>query len=246
MPSAERERLLEILADLSRRFFNVCQEISSIAKSVRQKIEASGVEVAEDKLQQQLSRQCKVFEKLEEITAQVAEKFGCTTDEIQEMQTRMAKDSLVATYTEGFQTMLSDALSGMPPVLPNFKVPAGLTEEKVLQIQGEAQILEAKKVKEKVGRSKLVWSQLGEVLTVVHKDAWAETFETHAQTIEGSPEIFHSAVATYMRNEDFARDKNKLHEQHQQKMVKLFQPSDGAKDKNAKDKKVADGAKGKS
>jgi len=231
-PDPEHEQLLEILAELSKKFFNTCQDLYQLAKSVREKMQSSGVTASEDTLNQQLLRQSKVFEKLETITAEVAAKFGCTSAEIQDMQTRAARDPVVRQYTEGFQQMLSDAVAGMPPILPNATIPPALTEEKVLQIQGEAQILEASKIKDKVGRSKVEWSQLGEVLKTAHTDAWDETLKIYAEEVQGSPELYHSAVATYMRNEDFAKDRNALHEQHQAKMVKLFKPSNGAKTKN--------------
>lgn len=229
---AERERLLAILAELSRRFFHVCQDVASIAKTVREKIQASSVAITEEKLREQLSSQCKVFEKLQEIQAEVAGQFNCTPEDIQLMQQRASKDGEVQVYAEGFKTMLSDALGGSLPVLPNVKVPDALNEEKVLAMQAEAQSLEARKVVENIGSSKCSLKKLGEALAIAHKQAWEEVFESHAELVKGCPEVYHSALAIYMRNEDFAKERKKLDDAHQQRMVKLLNPDGKAQQKS--------------
>ena len=58
LPEAQRRQLLEALAELARRFFPVCQDLSGIAKTVRSKVAASQVAIPEETLQQQLLRQC--------------------------------------------------------------------------------------------------------------------------------------------------------------------------------------------
>jgi len=226
--SAEREQLMKILQELSKRFFRVCQDVASISRTVRAKIEASNVDITDDKLREQLSRQCKVFERLEAIQAEVSEQFGLTPEAVRAMQQRAGKDPEVNSYAEGFKTMLSDALGGALPVLPNVTVPEGLTEEKVLAIQAEVQQLEVKRVLDAVGGSKCTIKQLGEVLSQAHKDAWEQTLESHAALVKGGPEVYHSVLAIYMRNEDFAKERRKLDEAHQQKMVKLFHPEQAA------------------
>lgn len=223
--NSEREKLLAILAELSRRFFHVCKDVAAIARTVRTKIEISKVAITEDKLREQLSHQCRVFEKLQEIQTEVSMQFQCTPEDIKVMQRRAHKDAEVQSYEDGFKTMLSDALGGMLPVLPNVKVPAGLTEEKVLEIQAEVHSLEAKKVFASMGGSTFSLEKLGEVLGTAQKDAWEQALTNHAQLVQGSPEVYHSAFAVYMRNDDFARESKKLDEAHQRRMVKLFQPN---------------------
>mmetsp|Transcript_126791 Transcript_126791/g.253512 ORF Transcript_126791/g.253512 Transcript_126791/m.253512 type:complete len:275 (+) Transcript_126791:47-871(+) len=219
----EREKLLTILVELSKRFYNVCLEVAHIAGTVRFKIQASQVEITEEKLQQQLSRQCQVFEKLQKIEAEVAEQFGCTSEDVRILQQRAARDPRVRSYEDGFKTMLNDALAGILPILPNTVIPQGLTEEKALQIQAEVHAVETKYVLESVGGSKCTLKKLGEVLTTSQKLAWEETMKLHADLIPGGVEVFHSALATYARNADFAQERKKLQDAHQEKMVKLFQ-----------------------
>jgi len=219
----ERERLLAILVELSKRFYNVCLEVAHIAGKVRLNLQASSVEITEDKLQPQLSRQCQVFEKLQTIQAEVAKQFGCSPEDVQILQNRAARDRQVRIYEEGFKTMLSDALAGILPVLPNVEIPKGLTEEKALEIQAEVYALETKYVLESVGGDKCTLEKLGEVLTTAQKTAWETTIKLHADLIPGGVEVFHSAVATYARNIDFAKERKKLQDGHQEKMVKLFQ-----------------------
>merc|ERR1712060_66887 len=109
---------------------------------------------------------------------------------------------------------ISDALGGEMPVLPNVRIPAALTEEKVL---------------ERVGGNKCNLKELGEVLRLAQKDAWEQAFATHADIIDGKPEVLHSAFAMYMKNEDFVKENKKLEQSHQQQLVRIFQllqPSD--------------------
>mmetsp|Transcript_147018 Transcript_147018/g.409572 ORF Transcript_147018/g.409572 Transcript_147018/m.409572 type:complete len:291 (+) Transcript_147018:130-1002(+) len=226
--AAEREKLLEILAELSKRFFLVCQDVASISRTVRAKIEASNVAITDEKLREQLSRQCRVFERLEEIQSEVSGQFGSTPEGVRGMQQRAAKDADVQAYAEGFKTMLNDALGGALPVMPKVRIPPELTEEKVLEIQAEVHRLEIRKVLEAVGGSKCTVKKLGEVLGVAHRDAWEQALASYAQVVQGGPEVYHSALAIYMRSEDFASERKKLDEAHQQKMVKLFQPDGGA------------------
>lgn len=220
----ERDQLIKILRELSRRFFAVCQDVASIARTVRAKIEASQVEITDEKLREQLSRQCKVFERLQDIQAEVSSQFGSTPEEVQALQQRFRRDREVRAYAEGFKTMLSDALGGALPVMPNVRIPKGLTEEKVLAIQAEVHAIEIQGVLDAVGGSKCTVKRLGEVLSQAHKEAWDKALESHAEVVQGGPEVYHSAVAVYMRNEDFAKERKQLDEAHQQKMVKLFHP----------------------
>jgi len=182
------------------------------------------VEVTDEKLREQLSRQCKVFERLEAIQAEVAEHFGTSPEAIRAMQQRLGKDPDVQSHAEGFKTMLSDALGGAMPVLPSVRLPKALTEEKVLEIQVQVHQFQIKRVLEAVGGSKCTVKQLTEVLSQAHRDAWEQTLESHRELLEGGPEVFHSALAVFMRSEDFAKERNKLEEAHQKNLVKLFHP----------------------
>jgi len=221
----ERKHLIEILAELSRRFFHVCQDVASIAKSVRTKMEGTSMAVPEERLQEQLSRQCKVFEKLQEIQQEVGAQFGCNPEAVEALQARFGDDEEVQAYAAGFKAMLTDALSGTLPVLPNAKVPEELTEERALAIQREVHELETKTVVDKVGGKRLTPQELGQVLVQANKDAWQEVLANHASIIGGGPEVYHSAVAIYMRGEAFAEERKKLDDAHQQQLMRLLQAS---------------------
>ncbi|CAE8597119.1 unnamed protein product [Polarella glacialis] len=221
----DREQLLAILRELSRRFFLVCNDVAAIAKSVRTKIEANRVDITEDKLREQLARQCKVFEKLQQIQTEVAGQFGLTASALEELQQRASEDPEIESFSAGFRTMLEDALSGLSPILPNVTIPEELTEEKALKIQAEVHVAEAEKVLETIGSKECSLKELGEILAAAHKFSWEHVLEAHASLLAGAgPEVYHSAVAAYSRNPDFAKDKKKLEEKHQKKMIKLFQP----------------------
>jgi len=224
--SCQDEQLFEVLKELSRRFFFVCQDVAAIAKSVHAKIKASGTQISDEKLKEQLARQCKVFEKLQQIQNEVAEQFGLTPVAIAEMQEQAAEDSEMESYSVGFRAMLDDALAGKSPILPNVKIPKALTEEKALEIHRQVQEVEAKKVLDTVSGSKCSLKELGEVLAVAHKSAWDQVLEAESELLHsGGPEVYHSAVAIYSRHEKFAEEKKKLEDTHQQRMIGLFQPN---------------------
>lgn len=218
----DRDKLVAILRELARQFFHVCRDVAAIAKSVRGKVEASNIEITDEKLREQLVRQCKVFERLRDIQAEVASKFGCTPEDMEAMQRHAAHDAEVRAYADGFKVMLNEALGGEAPVLPNVQIPAVLTEEKALQIHAEVHTLEAKRVTERLSAGKYSLAELGEVLGLAHRDAWEQAFANNA-ALGVEPEVYHSAVAIYTRSEDFEKELKKLDDAHQQKMVKLFQ-----------------------
>jgi len=220
----DRDKLVKILKELSTQFFYVCRDVAGIAKSVRAKIKGANVQITEEKLRDQLSKQCKVYEKLEEIQKQVFERFQSTAEAVQAMQRHASEDVEVQGYVDGFKIMLEDALSGNLPMLPNVKIPEELSQEKVLEIQGEVHAMEIKKVLEKVVGKKCSLPELGEVLSAAHKAAWEEMFASQELLKERAPEVFHTVLASYMKDEDFAKERGKLDDVHQQKMVGLFRP----------------------
>lgn len=221
----DRELLLSVLKELSRRFFFVCQDVAAIAKSVRTKIAANKVDITDEKLTEQLRDQCKVYEKLRNIQREVAEQFGLSTSAVEQLQQQAGEDDEVQSYSDGFKAMLDDALAGNNPILPNVRIPVGLTEEKALSVQSEVQEAECQKVLETVSGGKCSLRELGEVLAVAHKFAWDTVLAAHSELLEsGGPEVYHSAVATYSRNDDFAKEKKQLEDKHQQRMIKMFQP----------------------
>lgn len=221
----DRELLLSVLKELSRRFFFVCQDVAAIAKSVRTKIAANKVDITDEKLTEQLRDQCKVYEKLNKIQREVAEQFGLSTSAVEQLQQQAGEDDEVQSYGAGFKAMLDDALEGKNPVLSNVTIPEGLTEEKALSIQSEVQEAECQKVIETVSGGKCSLRELGEVLAMAHKFAWDTVLVAHSELLEGGgPEVYHSAVATYSRNNDFAKEKKQLEDRHQQRMIKMFQP----------------------
>lgn len=230
----ERERLLGFLKELSRRFFHVCRDVAGVAQTVRPKIASKQIVISEEKLCEQLTRQCLVFDKLKEITAEVAAQFETTPEAVQKQQERACRraggDPEVQTYVAGLKQMLDDSLQGLLPILPGVKIPAALTEDAVLYLQGEAQKLELQLVLEKVGGSRLALKDLGAALIESNKEAWRRILEdgSSASFLDGGPELFHSAVAEYMRKPAFAEERQKLEDSHKQKMVSLFRPEQGA------------------
>lgn len=224
-PHADREQLLAVLRELSRRFFLVCQDVAAIARSVRPKLIAGQVDISEERLREQLARQCKVFEKLQMIQHEVALKFGISPDEIEDMQTQADQDPDVQSFSSGFRAMLEDSLSGLSPILPNARIPEGLSEEKALKILAEVQTKEVEKVLEIVGSKQLTLQDLGQVLAASHSLAWEDVLEGYSDLLDGEGhEVYHSTVAQYSRNEDFAKEKKKLEDEHQQHMIRMFQP----------------------
>lgn len=221
----DREQLLAVLRELSRRFFLVCQDVAAIAKSVRPKLIAGQVDISEERLREQLARQCKVFEKLQMIQNEVALKFGISPHEIEDMQSQASQDPDVLSFSSGFRAMLEDALIGLSPILPNARIPEGLSEEKALKILAEVQTKEVEKVLEIVGSKQLTLQDLGQVLAASHSLAWEDVLQGYSDLLNGEGhEVYHSTVAQYSRNEDFAKEKKKLEDEHQQHMIRIFQP----------------------
>lgn len=220
----EREKLLEALRELSKRFFNVCRNLAGISRTVRLKIEAGKVDITEEKLRQQLSAQCKVFESLQDIQTEVAKKFGMTPEKLEELQRRAAGDAEVEAYTQGFRTMLDDALGGLLPIFPNVKIPAELTKDRVLEIQVAAQALEIQKVIEKVGKTGCTMQEFSTVFNAAQAAAWDETLLKTAGLEETQHEVYHSAMATYLRDPDFAKEREALNDAHKLRIQALLRP----------------------
>lgn len=223
----EREKFRPVLAEVARKFFFVCMDIAGVAKTVRIRIEENKVDITDEKLREQLVRQCKVFERLAEIQSEVSSQHGISTEDLQELQQTHAGDEGIRGYVQGLNSMLDAALGGTMPIMPNVKIPAALGEDKVLKILSEAHGLETKKVLERVGGTKMSVKDLGEVLNVAHRDAWDETMKAHAEKMRpGGPEVYHSTLALYMRGDAFAERRRKIDEVQKQRMLKIFRPPD--------------------
>mmetsp|Transcript_99914 Transcript_99914/g.287120 ORF Transcript_99914/g.287120 Transcript_99914/m.287120 type:complete len:288 (-) Transcript_99914:59-922(-) len=220
----EREALKPLQAELCRRFFAVCMEVAGVAKTVRSKIREQNVDITDDKLREQLSRQCQVYGKLRDMYAEIAKRAGVSLDELQELQRRHSADPEVHAYTEGVQKMLDTALGGVMPVLPNVQIPPALTEDKVLEILAEVHDLETQTVLKRLKGQKISVKDLGEALTAAYKEAWETTLEAHQSEIVGGNEVYHSSLALYMQREGFAEKRKALDDKHQQRMLELFQP----------------------
>mmetsp|Transcript_28817 Transcript_28817/g.75955 ORF Transcript_28817/g.75955 Transcript_28817/m.75955 type:complete len:262 (-) Transcript_28817:74-859(-) len=212
-------KLHEFLADLSAEFFNVCREISSVAKSVRARMVSSNINIAEATLCSQLQKQCHVFEKLQAITIEVLEKHGgCSQEAIEELQRWCEGDPKVKAYNDGFKSMLVDCLNGTMPLLPNLTVPSDLNEEKVLDIQRKAQALQLAVLMQKIGGQKNSLEEVNKVLEDSNKYAWTETLRESHELEGGGELIYHGVCALYSRNPEFLKDKEKLEEAHQSKV----------------------------
>lgn len=220
----ERDRLAALLAELNRRFFHICMDVASVSKSVRQKLAVGKVDMAEEQLREQLAKQCQVFQKLNQLQGEITSSFECSPEDVEELQREHGADEVIREYGQGFTSMLTDALGGVMPVLPNVKIPAALTQEKVLDILEEVQVLETKAVLDKLGGRRVSVKDLGEVLSCAHKEAWEQALESHALEVAGGREVYHSTLALYMREAEFAHRRKVLDDAHQQRMVQLFKP----------------------
>eukprot|EP00928_Gymnodinium_smaydae_P063454 TRINITY_DN47012_c0_g1_i1.p1 TRINITY_DN47012_c0_g1~~TRINITY_DN47012_c0_g1_i1.p1 ORF type:complete len:273 (-),score=63.38 TRINITY_DN47012_c0_g1_i1:90-908(-) len=220
----ERVKLLAALHQLSKRFFLVCRNLAGIARTVRLKIEAGRVDITEEKLRQQLSHQCKVYESLQDIQTEVAKQFGMTAEALQELQGRASGDAVVQAYTDGFKTMLDDALSGVLPIFPNMKIPSELTEEKVLEIQAEAQAMELQKVVDKVGKQGCTIQEFSTHFAEAQVVAWDEVLLAKAGLEKDQQEIYYSALATYMRDPHFAKERESQNDAHKLRLQHFLKP----------------------
>lgn len=215
------------LVQLSRRFFNVCRDIAGVAKTVRSRIILENKSISEDSITKQLTIQCKVLEKLKAIEEDVAREFGCSVESIEAMQ-RGAVCREVQAYTQGFKTMLDDALEGQLPILPNTEIPPQLSQQRVLEIEREAQALELKKGMSKIDVHGSKSADLADVLEQATLDAWNETLERRdGEFGGGGQEVYYSALATFLRQPDFAAEKQRLDDAQQREMqtqiIQLFQ-----------------------
>jgi len=221
----ELQQLLAVLKELARRFFLVCQDVASISKSVRTKMAAGQVQISEETLRDQLTKQCEVFEKLRQLQQEVAQRHGMSEERLEELQKAAAEDPEVRSYEAGFRTMLDDALQGQSPVLPNVQIPEALTKEKALKIQKAAEEAEQEEALGLMRGSTVSLRKLGEFLAVAHKNAWERVFKAHANILgEHGAEVYYSAAAIYAKDEDFLQQKTRLEEAHQKRMIQLFQP----------------------
>jgi hypothetical protein len=224
---AERQRLLKVLAEISRRFYRVCRELSSISTRVRSEVVKGSVDITETKLQAQLTTQCQVLEKLESIQREVTLEFGIAPEEVAMLQQRLAPvDEEVNSYAEGFKSMLTDALAGMPPILPNVKIPPALTEEAALDVISSVNALELQKLAERLACSKaLTMEELGQAMVTARTEAEAEAVQAKADLfgVDDGENVYHSATATYARRDEFAKAWKKRSDAHQEKLYGLLQ-----------------------
>eukprot|EP00931_Biecheleriopsis_adriatica_P013244 TRINITY_DN114597_c0_g1_i1.p1 TRINITY_DN114597_c0_g1~~TRINITY_DN114597_c0_g1_i1.p1 ORF type:complete len:305 (+),score=91.66 TRINITY_DN114597_c0_g1_i1:80-916(+) len=223
--SEEREQLLSMLKVMTRRFlFPLCRDVAAVARTVRAKMEVQKVNVTDENfIKEELMSQCKVLQMLQDIQTKVARQFGVSPARFEQMQLEAAEDEEVQAYTTGFQAMLDDALEGRDPILWNVDIPKGLSEEKAMEVLREVQEREVKEVETRVGNRQLSHQELGEALTAAHHSAWNEGLKARSDLLDqGGPEVYHSAVASFSRNTDFAKDYKKMEEAHQQRMIRLF------------------------
>mmetsp|Transcript_21867 Transcript_21867/g.49850 ORF Transcript_21867/g.49850 Transcript_21867/m.49850 type:complete len:288 (+) Transcript_21867:56-919(+) len=220
------EKVKQILSELTRQFYVVCRDVAQIARTVRPRIKAEGVEINEETLRMQLQKQCKVFEKLEEIQCKVTAQFGCQPEDVQKAQERAAQndDPEMQAYCRGFSMMLDDALNGTVPIMPNLQVPEGLTKEKVLEIEHRAHALEVQKILDKVGSNAGTLQEITGMMVQAQTEGLAEALLEFADVFPGDADFFRAATAVYERDPDFCKDRRKMEEKHNKRLVKLFQP----------------------
>lgn len=224
----ERETLVAVLADLSLQFFDICREVALIATHVRSQKKA--LEVPKERLNEELIKKCKVYEKLEQLQHEVPAKHGLSPEEVTDIQSRYSDDPVVAAYTEGFKAMLDDALEAQLPILPNQSIPAALTKEKVLAMQKHVYDAEIKFVVDKVGGKLCPVDEVYIILGQAGEESQKACFDScREEFLEGGGDVvYQSALASYMRDPGFAVKKKKLDEVRQKKLSKLFKPLQAA------------------
>lgn len=219
-----RERLVEVLRELATEFFHIALNFSNASKSVRRKLAGSVPAMGEEKFREQLAEEFKLYEKLRLKQAKVFEKHGVTEEAMWASQQRLAGDSEVASFEQGTQAMLEDAMQGEAPVLAGLRIPEALTEDKVAEIEAEIHSMEANLVIQRLGGKACSIKELEQVLVNANRDAWQQVLDTHSSLLGGRHEVFHSTNAFYSRRPDFAARKEVLAEAHKQRMLSLFKP----------------------
>jgi len=149
----DRDDLVKFLDVLARRWFVACRDVAELSRSIRQKLVAQGVNLTEEQFKDQLLNHCGVLKKLEEIQGEVLRDESKDGEDVEEAQTEYADDPMVKGYSDGFRAMLEDCVHGENPIMPNFKIPEEMTEQKILEIWEHMQQVEIRKVHEHFERA---------------------------------------------------------------------------------------------
>lgn len=222
---AERETLMRVLRELSRRFFHLAREISSLARSIRAELEGKGASLDEGILCQEMSKQCQVEQQLAAIQADVLACLGISEEFVREAQERFQDDAEVHAHIEGTQHMFHDALRGIAPVLPGVKIPDGLSEDKVIQIHCKMQRLKIDKATQLAPQAfcgQFSNEKLGQALAMLSEAAESQILEIHRDITGQVGELYQSAMATYLRSPTFKAHVARLDEDHKRQMIAVF------------------------
>lgn len=220
-----KDKLVDFLQALAKKWFVACRDTAELARSIRQKLQAQNVTLPEEEFKDQLLNHCGVLKNLEKLQEDSFKEFGESVEDIVEAQTIFADDPIVMEYSRGFTSMLEDSVNGIPPVMPNLEIPDALTEKHVLLMFAQMQEVEIKRVVEHFAESGGFLPSvevLTQVLTLANKESESEVLEKNNTDLI----TFHSTVATYLRkSSSFVKKKAELDNNHKDRMVKMFKPA---------------------
>lgn len=228
---AEREALLLILHEVSRRLFHVARHVTCIAQTVRQQLHArqqeEGISALDDDwLTKEISQQCQIEEKVQAIEHEVLLSKAYSEIDFAQARQRFQEHPDVKTHVEETQQMFSDALCGMEPVLPRVHMPKSFTDEVLLELHREVQHKEVMEVRDFVRNHAagigLAPAEVQQVVALCAKKAERDTFEEHQDLLGKDGEIYFSARALRSRSPGFAARLAACDQNHKRAMIAAF------------------------
>lgn len=223
---SEREALLQVLQELGRRLFNEAREVTRIA---RQRLETAKSEIDKPTFSQELSRECRLTERLVGTQKAVLSGFRCSESWVAKTQARLIAegDEEVRCLIEGTRRMFQDALLGSLPVLPWMRSPPeSLSKETVkelhckiqkLMIEGAQQWFTALDSSDESFEEDLARAQ-----QLVVELAESQVIEENRGIMGQAGELYHSALALHLMDNEFATEMRRLDEDHRRVLAALL------------------------
>lgn len=223
---------LDMRKELTRRSFHLARDIASVAKVVKQKVDArrATAEVADDDwIKQEIVRQCKLAERMQILEKEVMSEQGVSQEDMIMATHRFRDHKQAAAYEQCIQAMLNDALGGLEPILTEVDACISLSDDNLTQLQTELHEQTLQKAQEQLRLARDVAAGaplpnelLGQVAALSLQDAEKELFERHRLGKGG--EHFLSEKARRCRSPKFAAQMNKLDAKHRKAMIAELSP----------------------
>eukprot|EP00440_Ansanella_granifera_P036699 gb/GFBE01039812.1/.p1 GENE.gb/GFBE01039812.1/~~gb/GFBE01039812.1/.p1 ORF type:complete len:311 (+),score=83.69 gb/GFBE01039812.1/:1-933(+) len=221
--NTEQEELFGFLVELRRRLFHMLRDISVLAREIRMKLAAQGVEVEEQPFRAQLAMEFDIDQKFKAIQAEVMKKCGCSEATLTTLTEASAAE--VQRHAEAVRQMLADALGGFAPTLPGAAIPRELTAERVLDFHNKIQTLKIEKARKLAAQTagrKFSAQELGSAVALLSQAAEQEVIEANSKLLGEGGELYFSAFAVQMRSPGFSERVSKLDKDHRRAMVAAF------------------------